>query len=73
MNDSYLNRALEKIPNKQILVTVAAKRARQLAKGERPMIRANESNLLDLVLLEIAEGKIVARMPGEPEDLPATL
>ena len=56
MNNVYLNRAKEVIPDPQILSVVAAKRARQLATGARPMIKCDSSNLLDVALLEIAEG-----------------
>ena len=56
MNNAYLNRAKEVIPDPQILSVVAAKRARQLATGARPMIKCDSSTLLDVALLEIAEG-----------------
>ena len=56
MNNAYLNRAKEVIPDPQVLSVVAAKRARQLATGARPMIKCDSSNLLDVALLEIAEG-----------------
>ena len=56
MNNAYLNRAKEVIPDPQVLSVVAAKRARQLATGARPMIKCDAANLLDVALLEIAEG-----------------
>jgi DNA-directed RNA polymerase subunit K/omega len=56
MNNVYLNRAKQVIPDPQILSVVAAKRARQLATGARPMIKCDMTNLLDVALLEIAEG-----------------
>ena len=56
MNNAYLERAKERIPDPQILSVVAAKRARQLAQGARPMIKCDSSQLLDVALLEIAEG-----------------
>ena len=56
MNNAYLNRAKQVIPDPQILSVVAAKRARQLATGARPMIKCDMTNLLDVALLEIAEG-----------------
>ena len=39
MNNEYLNRAKKVITDPQILSVVAAKRARQLATGARPMIK----------------------------------
>ena len=56
MNNAYLERAKERIPDPQILSVVAAKRARQLALGARPMIKCDSSQVLDVALLEIAEG-----------------
>ncbi|MBR2374554.1 MAG: DNA-directed RNA polymerase subunit omega [Lentisphaeria bacterium] len=56
MNNDYLARAKERIPDPQILSVVAAKRARQLALGARPMVKCDSKQLLDTALLEIAEG-----------------
>ena len=56
MNNEYLNRAKKVITDPQILSVVAAKRARQLATGARPMYKCDMTNLLDVALLEIAEG-----------------
>ena len=46
MNNADLNRAKEVIPDPQVLSVVAAKRARQLATGARPMI--NEYHIKDM-------------------------
>ena len=56
MNNAYLAKARTIIPDPQVLSVVAAKRARQLATGARPMIKCDMTNLLDVALLEIAEG-----------------
>ena len=56
MNNAYLERAKERIPDPQVLSVVAAKRARQLAQGARPMIKCDSKQILDVALLEIAEG-----------------
>lgn len=56
MNNSYLAQARQKISDPQVLAVVAAKRAKQLAAGGRPMIKCDSENLLDIALLEIAEG-----------------
>ncbi len=58
MNNAYLARAKEVITDPQILSIIAAKRARQLALGARPMIKCSDENHLDVALLEIAEGLI---------------
>ena len=56
MNNAYLAKAKQFISDPQILSVVAAKRARQLAGGARPMIKCDCNNLLDIALLEIGEG-----------------
>jgi len=58
MNNSYLAKAKQVISDPQILSIVAAKRARQLALGARPMLKCNEENYIDVALLEIGEGLI---------------
>ena len=47
MNNAYLARAKKMIPDPQILSVVAAKRAKQLALGARPMIKCDSENYLD--------------------------
>ena len=49
MNNSYLARAKKMIPDPQILSVVAAKRAKQLALGGRPMVKCDSENYLDWV------------------------
>ena len=67
MNNNYLERARKNIPDPQILSVVAAKRAKQLAAGGRPMIKCDSENLLDIALLEIAEGLLSYEFPDENE------
>ena len=77
MNNAYLAKAKEVIPDPQILSVVAAKRARQLAAGGRPMIKCDSNNLLDVALLEIGEGLLTYEFddavdsPEAPEPAPA--
>ena len=66
MNNAYLDRAKKVIEDPQILSVVAAKRARQLALGARPMVKCSSENHLDVALLEIAEGLISYEF-GKPE------
>lgn len=57
MNNDYFARAKKVITDPQVLAVVASKRARQLAVGNaRPMVKCDSPNLLDIALLEIAEG-----------------
>ena len=73
MNNAYLNKAKSVIPDPQVLSVVAAKRARQLATGARPMIKCDSKNWLDVALLEIAEGLLSYEFgtPGEDDALSA--
>ena len=67
MNNSYLARARKQIPDPQILAVVAAKRAKQLALSEdrHPMVKCDSENLLDIALLEIAEGLLTFEFADE--------
>ncbi|MEA4862334.1 MAG: DNA-directed RNA polymerase subunit omega [Victivallaceae bacterium] len=67
MNNSYLERARKKIHDPQILCVIAAKRAKQLSLGARPMVRCDSPNQLDTALLEIAEGFLTFEFPEESE------
>ena len=58
MNDSYLEIARTKIEDPKLLSIVASRRARQLARGARPMIKTDDQEYLDIALLEIAEGLV---------------
>lgn len=49
---------LEEWGNKYALVTLAAKRAKQLKSGAPPLINTDSRNPLTIALMEIAEGKI---------------
>ena len=68
MNNGYLERAKQNIPDPQILSVVAATRAKQLATGARPMVKTADENLLDIALLEIAEGLLSYEFPDENEN-----
>ena len=68
MNNDYLERAKQVIPDAKTLILLASRRARQLAYGARPMVRCKDENHLDVALLEIAEGKLVANFNGTEND-----
>lgn len=71
MNNAYLAKAKQVITDPQILSIVAAKRARQLALGGRPMIKCNDENYLDVALLEIGEGLLTYEFIA-PEEVEVT-
>ncbi len=60
MNNEYLLRAKEVIPDAKTLIVLAAKRAKALAYGARRMVNCKDDNHLNIALLEIAEGKLTA-------------
>jgi DNA-directed RNA polymerase subunit K/omega len=58
VNNEYLERAKKIITDPKVLCIVASKRANQIARGARPMIKCDSDNHLDVALLEIAENKL---------------
>jgi len=56
---------LTEIPNRFLLVMVAAKRAKQLYKGAQPLIENKQQNKKVVVSLrEVAAGKIEYEVPA---------
>jgi DNA-directed RNA polymerase subunit omega len=51
---------LNKVDNRFELVTMTAKRARQLAAGSIPLTKKEEPSPVSLAADEISEGKVVA-------------
>ncbi len=70
MNNEYLAKARKLVPDPQILSVLAAKRAKQLAQGARPMIKCDMTNLLDVALLEIGEGLLSYEFGDDPAAAP---
>ena len=68
MNDAYLEKALEKIPDRRALIVLASRRAESLAKGERPLVKSDEISHLDTALLEISKGLLTYELPAEETD-----
>jgi DNA-directed RNA polymerase omega subunit len=55
-----INKVLEKMPNKYEAMIVAAKRARELNAGSRPLIQSDAAKPTTMALIEIADGAVVA-------------
>ncbi|MEG2075850.1 MAG: DNA-directed RNA polymerase subunit omega [Victivallaceae bacterium] len=72
MNNAYLDRAKKQIVDPQILSIVAARRAKMLAFGARPMVKCDSENFLDVALLEIAEGLLSYTIGTNPEECEVT-
>jgi DNA-directed RNA polymerase subunit omega len=50
---------LKKIPNKYVLAIVAGKRARDLVKGDEPLVKTStKETLYRKTLLEVLDGKV---------------
>ncbi len=49
------------------IVVVAAKRARQIKDGARPLVEVDSNNPLTVALHEIAAGKVIVESAGESE------
>ena len=66
LNNSYVERALGIITDKNILVNLATRRASELSRGSKPLVDvpANTTSL-DTALLEIAEGKVRYELPDQ--------
>ncbi len=58
MNNEYLEKSKELHSNPRELVFLASSRAKQLARGAKPMVKCESDNHLDVALMEIAEGKL---------------
>ncbi|MEK9727219.1 MAG: DNA-directed RNA polymerase subunit omega [Candidatus Margulisiibacteriota bacterium] len=60
----------EKVPNRFLLTVAAAKRARQIDDGARPLIEVSISanRSLDIALLEIQLGKILVSIEDSSEE-----
>lgn len=65
---TLINEVIKQIPNKYMAVIVAAKRARELNVGIRPLIKTDAKKPTTVALIEIAEGLIVPG-PAKPEPL----
>lgn len=59
-----------KVPNRFHLVQVAAIRTKQLKKGARPLVRAEENKPVVVSLREVAAGYIKPDYPEETSDRP---
>lgn len=73
MNNEYLLRAREQVPDAKTLIILASKRARLLALGAPPMVKCQDEDFLDVALLEIAEGLLTPNFDGEPDDFMAQI
>jgi len=57
-----LEKSLNKVSNRYLLVVLAAKRARQLNRGAAPQVETNHKKPTSIALEEVAEGKVGYRL-----------
>ncbi len=64
MNAELLEQARLRIPSVPVLVNLVSRRVRQLNEGLRPLVRPHhpDEDRTDIVLREIAEGKLIAEI-----------
>ncbi|MBI2437685.1 MAG: DNA-directed RNA polymerase subunit omega [Lentisphaerae bacterium] len=64
MNLNNLEAAKRRVPNASVLINMVSKRVKQLVVGDRPLVKVENPNedIEDIVLREIAEGKLVAEI-----------
>ena len=58
MNAKYLEKARKVIPDPRKLVITASRRAKNLTRGARPMVRTTDDNPLNVALMEIGDGLV---------------
>lgn len=64
MNLESLNAAKRRVPNSSVLINMVSKRVKQLIFGDRPLVKPAhpDEDIEDIVLREIADGKLVAEI-----------
>lgn len=60
-----LERCLEQISNRYLLVVLAAKRSRQLNRGAQPQVESKRKKWTTVALDEVIAGKIQPKTPDE--------
>lgn len=60
-----LESLMTKVDSKYTLVTLAAKRARQLADGDEPLVDVDTTKVVSIAMEEIDQGKITYEAPRD--------
>ena len=58
-----LESLMKKVDNKYTLVTLAAKRARELTDGDEPLVDVETTRVVSIAMEEIDQGKITYEKP----------
>ena len=62
-----LEKALEQISNRYVLVVLAAKRSRQLNRGAQPQVETKRRKWTSVALEEVLAGKVQPKKAEEAE------
>jgi DNA-directed RNA polymerase subunit omega len=65
MSFPSLEKALEQITNRYVLVVLAAKRSRQLNRGAQPQVETKRRKWTSVALEEVIGGKVQLKKPEE--------
>lgn len=60
-----LESLMTKVDSKYTLVTLAAKRARQLTDGDEPLVDVDTTKVVSIAMEEIDQGKITYEVPRD--------
>lgn len=60
---STLESLMKRVDSKYTLVTLAAKRARQLTDGDKPLVDVDTTKVVSIAMEEIDQGKITYEAP----------
>ena len=60
-----LESLMTKVDSKSTLVTLAAKRARQLTDGDEPLVDVDTTKVVSIAMEEIDQGKITYEAPRD--------
>jgi len=66
--DDFVEELIERLGSSYDLVVAAAKRAKQLRGGTRPLVDTDSKNPLTIALQEIAEGSIILKPIEETDE-----
>lgn len=64
-----LEKSLEKVPNRYLLVVLSAKRSRQLNRGASAQVESKYKKSSSVALEEVAQAKVGYRLKDEGESL----
>lgn len=64
-----MEKSLEKVPNRYLLVVLSAKRSRQLNRGATAQVESKHKKWTSVALEEVAAAKVGYRLKDEGEQL----